>query len=341
LANSNLAARHIDTPSESRREPGESPSTGRNGHNVIAVVVTYNPGSGEVERLTESLRTQVCHIVIVDNGSREHVANRLARLPDSFATCVALGRNIGVAAALNVGIAKARDLAASDVILFDQDSVPASDMIAKLIAAQARLRDAGFNLAAVGPCFLDTRADNPPPFIRVRGGRLVRLTVPDRDSEVEVDYLITSGSLISLVALESIGLLDERLFIDYIDVEWGLRAKRNGFRCFGVFTAHMRHNLGEAPLRLAGAALPVHIPLRHYYHFRNAIWLARQAWVPSQWKFVNTYRLVVKFAVYSLVRAPRLERISMMTRGIRDGFTGRLGHYRSADFSNVGNRSEE
>jgi rhamnosyltransferase len=200
-------------------------------------------------------------------------------------------------------------------------------MLEKLTSELDRLEAAGIAVAAVGPRFWDPRADNPPPFIQIRHGRVVRIAEQRESPVVEVDYLITSGSLIPITTFDCVGLLEERLFVDYVDIEWGLRAKREGFRCFGVFPAKMQHSLGDTPLRLAGARLPVHSALRHYYHFRNAVWLTRQAWVPLQWKFVNGYRLIGKFFVYSLLATPRWEHLRMMAKGIWHGLSDQLGQY--------------
>jgi rhamnosyltransferase len=69
----------------------------------------------------------------------------------------------------------------------------------------------------------------------------------------------------------------------------------------------------------------VHTPLRHYYHFRNAVWLYRQNWVPRNWKWVDGYRLLLKYVFYSLFARPRVTHWRMMTLGIWHGLRGRAG----------------
>lgn len=294
---------------------------------VVAIIVSYNPVADELQRLVALVAHQVDHVLVVDNGSREDVASVLTKVGQENLVFLKLGVNLGVGAAINRGVVWARQSRARRVVLFDQDSLPAADMLEKLTSELDRLESAGIAVAAVGPRFWDPRADNPPPFIRIRRGRVVRVLEKREHPVVEVDYLITSGSLIPIKTFDRVGLLEERLFIDYVDIEWGLRAKREGFRCFGVFPAKMQHSLGETPLRLVGARLPVHSALRHYYHFRNAIWLTRQAWVPLRWKFVNGYRLIGKFLIYSFLATPRLEHLRMMAKGVWHGFSDRLGQY--------------
>jgi rhamnosyltransferase len=94
---------------------------------------------------------------------------------------------------------------------------------------------------------------------------------------------------------------------------------------FGVCAATMVHDLGEEPIVVLGRALPSHSATRHYYHFRNAAWLNRYGDVPRGWKFVDAYRLLLRFGFYALFARPRLAHISAMLRGLHDGFRGRLG----------------
>jgi rhamnosyltransferase len=144
---------------------------------------------------------------------------------------------------------------------------------------------------------------------------------------VPADYLITSGSLIRLEVFDAIGLYDEDLFIDYVDIEWGLRAKAHGFRHFGVCTVEMRHRLGGPPLKLFGGRIiaPARSPLRHYYHFRNAVSLYRRGYIPWKWSLNDGWRLAAKFVVYSTFTADRASHFKMMLLGLFHGLTGRMG----------------
>lgn len=114
-------------------------------------------------------------------------------------------------------------------------------------------------------------------------------------------------------------------FIDYVDIEWGLRAKTLGFQSFGVCGAMMAHDLGDEPIEFFGKRYPLHSPLRHYYHFRNAVWMYRRGWLPIQWRLVDGWRLLLKLGFYTLFAKPRLQRLKMMTRGVVHGLIGRMG----------------
>lgn len=295
---------------------------------VIAVSVTYNPGPGEIERLIESVLPQVAALVVVDNGSAEEVAARLPVNASPQVQYVPLAKNLGIAAALNRGIEIAMSEGATYVLLLDQDSQLANGMVETLLFAVGERERQGVQVAAMGPRYLDPRQENPPPFIRIEGLRLHRCQCNPPEAIIPVDYLISSGSLVPMTTLDAVGGMDESLFIDYVDIEWGLRAKALGYQSFGVCAATMQHSLGENPIEFLGKKLPLHSPLRHYYHFRNAVALYRRGGVPLNWKLVDGYRLLLKLGFYSLFAKPRGEHLRMMLLGLWHGAVGRSGPLR-------------
>jgi len=126
--------------------------------------------------------------------------------------------------------------------------------------------------------------------------------------------------------------MDERLFIDYVDVEWCLRARRAGWRCWGVPGARLDHHLGDAPLAVGGRRLRWHgrsvaerSPQRHYFLFRNGCWLVLHGALPLRWKLLESKRLATAFAAFALFARPRGAQIGAMARGALDGLRGRMG----------------
>ncbi|MDE2584242.1 MAG: glycosyltransferase family 2 protein [Betaproteobacteria bacterium] len=295
------------------------------GTNIVGVIVTFRPEGPVLQRLLEALLKQVAHVVIADNGSEGVLDEVLKAFPPGAVSVLPMGGNLGIATGLNRGVAAALAMGATHLLLSDQDSLPAPDMVASLLKVCQAQQEMGVRVAAVGPRYLDDRADNPPPFIRVDGLQLRRLRCDSASAVVPVDYLITSGSLIPAEAWAAIGGMEEKLFIDYVDIEWGMRAMAQGYRCFGACGARMGHSLGDEPIRFFGKVVPVHSPLRHYYHFRNAVWLYRQPWVQWNWKVVDGARLVLKFGFYSLITAPRFQHFRSMVRGVWHGLLGTMG----------------
>ena len=298
---------------------------------VIAVVVAYRPESALFSRLLAALDTEAAATVIVDNAQGEGLEevrwrDRLERID--------MKGNAGVGAAQNAGIRRAIDMGATHILVLDHDSVPVAGMTALLLAASQRLEGQGRPVAAVGADYRDLRHADSSPFV-VMGRWGFRRAAARADGEpVEVSFLISAGSLIGVDAIAAVGLMDEQLFIDYVDVEWCLRAVTKGRHCFGVPGARLEHRLGDdvlgwgqrgRPIRVQGRTFATRSPLRHYYMFRNACWLVLRGTLPLRWKLLETKRLAACFAAYALFASHRRRQVRAMTRGALDGIRGRMG----------------
>lgn len=286
---------------------------------IVALIVTYQPEPARLAALLARLRPQVASIVIADNGGGAAlVAPRLAEVID-------LGGNHGIAAAQNAGLARARALGAHYVLLLDQDSLPAEDMVPQLLAALHALRRQGARLAAVGPCIEDPRRPAPLPFRRQQGLHAQFFTCRHFDEPIKVDVLPASGMLIPLPVLDDIAGPDDSLFIDYADTEWCLRAQAKGYALYGVCAARMSHHLGEEPRRAFGRWIPGRSGVRLYYHFRNALLLYRRAYLPLGWRLRDVWRLCLQFGYYAVFSRPWGRNVRFILLGLWHGLRGVSG----------------
>ncbi len=289
---------------------------------ICGIIVTYNPDLVTLERLLNSVKPQVSNLIIVDNGSRVDLGgvadlHEIALLP--------LGENFGIARAQNIGFEFARECQAKYILLLDQDSIPAPNMVSRLVSAAQHLEHIGQPYAAVGPTYFDHRQGETAPFVYLKGLSLQRRSRPTSGDLVEADFLIASGSLIPLHSLDVAGDMVEELFIDYVDIEWGLRARQEGLKSYGVYDALMEHELGDCWIPYKGRQIPLHSPLRHYYHVRNAIWLARRPWISTAWVVVLLWRVVRQVAFFSIFAPQGREHAKLMSLGIWHGIRGRMG----------------
>ena len=294
----------------------------RNAANVCGVIVTYHPTAEMLQALLDAVRPQLTRLVIVDNGSEFNFAKVLA---ERAIDLVELGDNFGIAHAQNVGIEHARSHGAELVLLMDQDSVPAPDMVHKLHTTLGNLASSGLQVAAVGPSYLDERQGEAAPFVYLDGLKLRRRVQIGGEDIAEADFLIASGCLIPIQVLDAVGPMTDELFIDYVDIEWGLRARQLGYRSYGVYSARMMHTLGDEWVEFRDRRVPVHSPLRHYYHARNAIWLVRRPWISAQWRLVLLWRLIRQSLFFSVFVPQRFEHAKMMSLGVWHGLRDRMG----------------
>jgi rhamnosyltransferase len=293
---------------------------------IAAIIVTYFPQRGEVGELIAAVAPQVQHVVVVDNTPSPG-----ASLPTEVADLHVIrnNRNLGLGRAQNVGIAHARQIGADHVILFDQDSVPADDMVAILMRALRELTHRGARVAAVGPRWLDRRTRESAPFVRVGWTGLRHITGDwHEEGFIEADFLIASGSLIPMAALDQIGHMDEGLFIDHVDIEWAFRAASHGFRLYGIRDAVLVHGLGDSR-RVVWLGkwwkVPIHSPIRNYYFARNTVVLSFRPYVSWRWRVSSYLRLLGLGTCFVTQIPPRGARLRALLSGVRDGLLGRQG----------------
>lgn len=305
------------------------PITQLNATGITAVVVTYNPDPEQLAELCRLTRPQVEYIELIDNSSPPDALTAIKALCIDGIHLTALENNLGIGAAQNVGIAKARARGSHYVLLLDHDSLPAPDMVARLRAAIENQPDSCNPVAAAGPRYADKRqANSPSPFVQQEGLKRIRRECKHDNDLIEVEHLIASGSLIPMTALNRVGDMNEALFIDYVDIEWCLRAAHAGYRMLGVCRAKMQHQLGENPIHFLGKAFPDHSPLRHYYLIRNALLLQRMPHITLSWKLLDAWLTIKKIGFYTLIAKPRWPRIKMISYGLLDGLLGRTGPFR-------------
>ncbi|MBW9105256.1 glycosyltransferase family 2 protein [Paraburkholderia phenoliruptrix] len=288
-----------------------------------AVVVLYHPDAACVERANRLAATMRC--VVVDNTPSLRGKSELG-LSDSI-EYLCNGENLGIATAINQGIELLIREGFEVAILFDQDSEPPASLLTELPAIIARANASQERVALVGPAYDDPRLRGVAPFVRFKWWTLERIS-PTGDEPIDVDFLISSGSCINLRWWADIGPMDDALFIDFVDLEWCVRAKQKGFRVLGVPWVRMSHELGGEPVRVLGRSYPMHGPLRHYYQFRNVVALMKRSSMPVTWKSTELVKLPVRIVIYCFFPERRKEHLVMVWRGIRDGLRGRLGAYR-------------
>ncbi len=300
-------------------------------HGAIgALVVSYFPDDVLLRRQFDALIPQVDHIVIVDNGSPPSAVAALSKLAarGPAVSLLCLPSNLGIASAQNRGVIELRRLGCAMVLLLDQDSVPSLGMVERLSVALTAGRSIDSRLAAVGALMRDRTSGVDGRFVRIRAGGVRQLACPSPDAMVDVDFLIASGSLICMDALDALGEFEESYFIDHVDTEWCLRARTAGWSLAGVCGAVLLHTLGEAQREIwfgRKRMLYVHSPLRDYYATRNAVDLILRKRMRFSWRMALALRVVLTNMAFVALAAPRLPRLRMIWRGLTDGVLGRLG----------------
>jgi rhamnosyltransferase len=301
---------------------------------ILAVVVTFHPNAEYLLPLVGQLQRQCREVLIVDNTPAEDdgvfKVTGEALVQAGNGRLVRLGRNAGIAYALNVGIDVASSEGCDYVLLSDQDSLPSEGMVAGLVAAEGAMAARGKPVAAVGPLIRDLVTGIDYPFQAPMPGKLFygHRFPTAAEPHVVSSSIITSGKLIPLGAVRAIGSMMEELFIDHVDVEWCHRARARGYEIVGTGNAVLCHRMGDDGMRvwyLGWRMMSEYGPLRLYYRFRNFVHLLKLSYIPAAWKLRAGWYWLGNLYGHLLFARSRVKNLRAVVWGIFDGIRGRLG----------------
>lgn len=294
---------------------------------MITVVVTHEPDPTVIEVLTAAL-AQTARVIVIDNGSRgaDDLLDQCAALSPERLDLIRNTDNAGLAAAQNQGIARALAAGADWILLLDDDSVPDPGMVAAQLAAAGQI-DGPIGLLT--PQTYHQGQSRDGPFVITQGGGRYRLCDLNGASMTGVLFAIASGSLISAGAIRAVGAMNDRYFIDYIDVEFSLRLRRHGYHLIAVGAARLRHRLGQyEERRLLGRTVAVthHSAWRRYHQYRNRIWTWRRYGLGEpaflRWEAQAVVKDVIRVIAFE---DRRLSKLWAMARGLAAGLVRSQG----------------
>ncbi|MBV1879642.1 MAG: glycosyltransferase family 2 protein [Pseudomonadales bacterium] len=293
---------------------------------IAAIIITFHPDETVLSQLLERIQPQVDEIYIIDNSATP-LATKYINACQYYHHDQ---NNPGIAQAQNNGLIRALNNSMTHALLLDQDSEPDQHMVAKLsIAFGSSTAQAAQKVAAVGPMYIDKNSGQHSAFLTL-GKWKNHLTTYHSDNIgtlVSTDFLIASGCLISMKALQNVGFMDETLFIDYVDTDWGIRAKNQGYALLGLTGALMQHRMGESSKRLwigRWREAAVHKSFRYYYIFRNALILYSKPESDFKWRLFHIKRLLMLLVFISLCKNAKAN-IRYACSGIKDAVLGRSG----------------
>lgn len=250
-------------------------------NDLYIIVVFFNPTPAQVAQ-AEKLSVNN-NVIIVDNSN--HIIHNLDKLNLMY---IPLLSNKGIAYAQNVGIIEAFKKGAKYILFQDQDSQLEQKQIIALFNEYKNIYKYDSKIGAIGPVILNSiNATEYKSFLK------------DNTSGV-VSSIISSGMLTSRAALDEIGLMDEKLFIDNVDHEWCWRAKSKGYNIYMTRKSLLCHTIGMKTRYVLGYQIIKSAPIRSFYKFRNNIWLLKRSYVPLQWKIKNFINMLIMLLIYSV-----------------------------------------
>jgi GT2 family glycosyltransferase len=235
---------------------------------VTCVVLNYD-GRRLLEVVLPSLAVQTYSpfdVLVVDNGSRDDSRAYLAEHWPTVAV-VAIPDNVGVAAALNRGVAAARG---EYVALLNNDLELQPTWLEQMVGGLERHADAAAVACKLRRYHDRERLDGTGDVLTRRLVLLARgrgeLDRGQYDREEEILSPTAGAALYRASALARVGPFDESFWAYLEDIDWGLRAQLAGLRSWYVPSA-VAYHMGGATT--GGDRNPFYLVL----HQRNRIGL--------------------------------------------------------------------
>ncbi len=245
-------------------------------------------------------------IFVVHNGPKDSfLRDALRPYSQHIKEIIDTGSNAGFAAGNNIGVREALKFQADYILLLNDDTVVAPDFLDTLLEAAETTPGAGILGSKIyyfdepqKVWFAGARFDYETCMLTTPGSGLLDDGLSSEP--LESDYITGCALLIKRQVVERIGLLDERFFLYWEDVDWGLRAKKAGFRNFVMSRSHIWHKISVS---MGG----MDSPLRAYHKTRGHLSLAK---VHTPWALSSLHGGFFRDVVWLLVKSKEKTRIA-------------------------------
>jgi GT2 family glycosyltransferase len=214
---------------------------------LTAIESIYNEGS-DIER----------EIIVVDNDSKDGTVPELRKLVarDKNFRLIENNKNLGFAKANNQGLSISKGKYA---LLLNSDTLVKKGALGKLLDFARKKEDAG----VVGPRLLNRDGSVQKSCYRFPTligaikeywfgfkGNFVQYA-PKGERPVEVDALAAAAFLLTPKALKRVGVLDEKYYFYFEDLDYCKRVKETGLKVYYFPKAEIVHLLGASGKAIA------------------------------------------------------------------------------------------
>lgn len=180
-------------------------------------------------------------IVVIDNGSTDDSVAH-PRQAHADLTVIETGRNLGFAGGNNVGIRFACEHHAEYIWLLNNDTTVDRSALSEMVTAA----EEDPRIGAVGSVVYDMDVpDRVESWSSARLSMWTGNTWPVTHADCPFDYLSGTSLLLRSLALEQVGLFDERFFFYWEDADLSARLRRGGWRLAAADNARVWHRLSS------------------------------------------------------------------------------------------------
>lgn len=227
---------------------------------IVCIIVNYNGINDTVEAI-RSLENSSCpiDIIVIDNASKNEEGTKLKNMFSDINVIINT-TNVGFAGANNIGMKYALDNGYSYILLLNNDTVIAKDMIEELM-------DYADEKTVVVPTMYYY---SDPQTIWYAGGKFNRFTgsskhIISKNISGNINFATGCCMLIPSQIVKEIGMLDESYFMYCEDADYSIKLIKSKKNIVNVPTAHLWHKVGKSSATVSNLSL--------YYYNRNRLFL--------------------------------------------------------------------
>lgn len=263
---------------------------------LLSIIVTNHQTPELLKLCLESIKMAAAgldyEIIVVDSEAQDATAEIIGEyICDQHINLISFKKNQGYAKLVNAGLLKARG---EYIIILNADLILFSDSLQKMIECL----ESDSKIGILGPKLLNfngTVQDSCFRFYRpltvlyrrtflgkTKKGKadLDRFLMRDFDraSICDVDWLLGAALMVRSKAFDGVGLMDEKFFLYFEDVDWCRRFARAGWRVVYYPEAKMHHYHGRISKKSGGIS---------DIFFNKYTWIHLASAIKYFWKYRN------------------------------------------------------
>ena len=279
---------------------------------LAGTVIFYKPDISNIDNIATYI-DEIDLLFVIDNT--EKADNKFASKLKKFGNKIeyhSFGENLGIAKALNTAAKLAVEKGFSHLLTMDQDSRFDKKNISVL--KRTAIKNINKKFAVIAPVFTLKNESSD--------SRINHSDILD-----EVKSVITSGCILNLEAFNSAGGFCDKLFIDQVDHEFCLRARKKGYKTYILRDCFLNHNLGESvnvKFLFFKTRVTNHNYIRRYYMTRNGLYLAAHYWNEIPETIRKMTADIFKMIIFE---KDRIKKLRSVVLGIFDFIRCRYGKY--------------